>query len=103
MSNNTRTFENGAHRNNDAGKPKMSLIPHEAFQRVMDRFRAGADVFGPNNWQNGMPLTELYDSANRHLQGWFSGDKSEDHMAAAVWNILCAMWMEKNKPEFDDR
>lgn len=98
-----RTFETGAHRNDDAGKPKMSLIPHEELIRVLDRYRTGADRFGANNWKNGMKLTELYDSAQRHLTSWFMGDTTEDHAAAAVWNIMGAMWMEKNKPEMDDR
>lgn len=98
-----REFETGAHRNDDAGKPKMSLIPHAELIRVLDRYRNGADRFGANNWQHGMPLAELYDSAQRHLMAWFMKDATEDHAAAAVWNILCAMWIEKNKPEMDNR
>jgi hypothetical protein len=50
-----------------------------------------------------MQLSELYNSAQRHLMAWYMKDASEDHAAAAVWNILCAMWMEKNKQEMDDR
>ena len=98
-----RKFETGAHRNDDAGKPKMSLIPHAELMRVLDRYRAGADKFGAHNWKNGMQLSELYDSAQRHLTSWYMKDQSEDHAAAAVWNILCAMWMEQNKPQMDDR
>lgn len=98
-----RSFSTGAHRNDDAGKLKMSLVPHKELQRVMKRYRDGADKFGANNWQHGMPLSELYDSCQRHLMAWFTGDKSEDHAAAAVWNILCAMWMEENSAEMDDR
>lgn len=98
-----RTFETGAHRNDDIGKPKMSLIPHEELMRVLVHYRAGADSKGANNWKLGMKLTELYDSAQRHLTSWFMGDKTEDHAAAAIWNIMGAMWMEKNKPEMDDR
>jgi len=101
--NKKRTFETGAHRNDDAGKNKMSLVPHKELMRVMKRYRDGADNFGANNWQNGMKLTELYDSAQRHLMAWFMKEGDEDHAAAAVWNILCAMWMEKNKQEMDDR
>lgn len=98
-----REFDTGAHRNDDTGKPKMSLLPHAEINRVLERYRAGAEKFGAHNWKNGMPLSELYDSAQRHLMQWFMKDNSEDHAAAAVWNILCAMWMEKNKEHLDDR
>lgn len=101
--NEIREFTTGARRNNDAGKPKMSLMPHNELMRVLERYRAGAEKFGAHNWKNGMQLSELYDSAQRHLTSWYMQDQSEDHAAAAVWNILCAMWMEQNKPEMDDR
>lgn len=101
--NKIRSFTTGAVRNEDIGKFKMSLIPHEELIRVAQRYREGADAKGKNNWQLGIQLTELYDSAQRHLTSWFMGDKAEDHAAAAIWNIMGAMWMEKNKPEMDDR
>lgn len=101
--NELRKFNTGAHRNDDAGKPQMALIPHDELMRVLDRYRAGADKFGANNWKKGMQLSELYNSAQRHLIAWYMKDASEDHAAAAVWNILCAMWMENNKQEMDDR
>jgi hypothetical protein len=98
-----RLFSTGAVRNSDEGKPKMSLLPHKEFIRVLMRYREGADIRGDHNWKNGMQLSELYNSAQRHLMAWFMKDVSEDHAAAAVWNILCAMWMEQNKQEMDDR
>lgn len=51
-----------------------------------------------------MPLSAYYDSAQRHMFKWWNGDVDEDHAAAAVWNILCAMWTEKHlKQTQDDR
>lgn len=101
--NEIRKFATGAVRNDDVGKPQMSLIPHAELLRVLDRYRDGANKFGPHNWKCGMQLSELYNSAQRHLMAWYMKDASEDHAAAAVWNILCAMWMEQNKQEMDDR
>ncbi len=101
--NEIRKFATGAVRNDDAGKPQMSLIPHAELLRVLERYRDGAVKFGASNWKCGMQLSELYNSAQRHLMAWFMKDASEDHAAAAVWNILCAMWMEQNKQEMDDR
>ena len=98
-----RSFGTGAIRNDATGKPRMSLLPHDEILRVLERYREGAASKGEDNWKLGMPVREMYDSAQRHLMAWWMGDKSEDHAAAAVWNILGAMWMEKNKPEMDSR
>ena len=39
-----RLFSTGAIRNSDEGKPKMSLLPHKEFIRVLMRYREGADI-----------------------------------------------------------
>mgnify|MGYP000243423839 CR=1 FL=1 len=98
-----RQFETGAQRDTGEGKPRMSLIPIEELDRVARHYTTGAAKYGANNWKKGMPLSVYYDSAQRHMMKWYFGDKSEDHLAAAVWNILGAMWTEQNKPEMDDR
>lgn len=90
-----RQFDSGAQRDTDEGKLRMSLIPHEELQRVMKRYLDGANKYGENNWTKGMPLSVYYDSAMRHLMEWWRGDESEDHAAAVVWNMLCAMWTER--------
>ena len=92
-----RQFQSGAQRDNGTDKLRMSLIPQQELKRVMKRYLDGAEKYGENNWMKGMPLSVYYDSATRHLQEWFAGDTNEDHAAAAVWNILCAMWTEKNQ------
>lgn len=99
-----RTFDTGAQRDQDTNKPQMSLMPHDELIRVMNHYKSGAKKYGANNWKNGMPLSVYYDSAQRHLLKWWQGDTTEDHAAAAVWNIMCAMWTEKNKQDtMDDR
>lgn len=91
-----RQFDTGAQRDTSDGKLRMSLIPQQELQRVMKRYLDGAEKYGENNWMRGMPLSVYYDSAHRHLNAWWSGDDDEDHAAAAVWNMLCAMWTENN-------
>jgi hypothetical protein len=91
-----RHFDTGAQRDNDDGKLRHSLIPHEELNRIYKRFLDGAEKYGTNNWMKGMPLSVYYDSAMRHLQAWWTGDENEDHIAAACWNMLCAMWTENN-------
>lgn len=99
----TRKFETGAQRDTATGKPRMSLVPVDELMRVASHYTSGGEKYGFNNWKKGMTTSVYYDSAQRHLMKWWRGDTDEDHMAAAVWNILGAMWTEKNKPDMDDR
>jgi len=98
-----RLFDSGAQRDTGDGKLCMSLVPIKELERVMERYRSGGAKYGDNNWTKGMPLSVYYDSANRHMMQWWQGDESEDHAAAVVWNMMCAMWTENNKKDLDDR
>ena len=91
-----RHFDTGAQRDTADGKLRMSLIPQKELERVMKRYLSGAQKYGENNWMKGMPLSVYYDCAHRHLSAWWSGEDDEDHAAAVVWNMLCAMWTESN-------
>jgi len=95
-------FSTGAQRDDRKGKLRMSLVPHKGLDRIMKRYLDGAETYGENNWLKGMPHSALYDSANRHLMQWWSKDSSEDHLAAAAWNIICLMQLENNS-DLDDR
>jgi len=94
MTDNNRHFDTGAQRDTGDGKLRMSLIPQQELKRVMKRYLDGAEKYGENNWMNGMPLSVYYDCAHRHLEAWWRGENDEDHAAAVVWNMLCAMWTE---------
>ena len=98
-----RKFETGAQRDSGTGKPRMSLVPHCALYGLMDRFLTGAEAYGENNWRLGMKHSVLYDSAMRHLMADFTGDASEPHLEAALWNICCMIQMRAEHPELDDR
>lgn len=70
--------------------------------QVSKHFEEGAKKYGENNWKRGLPLHCYLDSAVRHFLKWFRGDKDEPHDRAFIWNILCAIWTYKHKPELDD-
>ena len=69
---------------------------------VAKHFEEGAKKYGENNWQKGIPLHSYMDSAIRHYLKHQVKIKDEPHDRAFVWNILCAIWTVKNKPELDD-
>jgi hypothetical protein len=65
-------------------------------------YEAGCKKYGDRNWEKGIPLHCYIDSACRHLMKHYRGDKDENHYLAFVWNLTCAIWTHRNKPELID-
>ena len=89
-------FETGAHRDTCEGKGDMSLLPWEALERISIHYQLGAKKYGRNNWKKGMPSERYVDSAVRHLYKALKGFRDEDHLAAAAWNVMAAIWNDEN-------
>lgn len=62
------------------------------FEALGQAFREGLTKYGPHNWRRGMPVSECLNHAIRHLLLWESGDREEDHLGHALWNILVAYY-----------
>lgn len=69
---------------------------------VSKQFEDGAKKYGDNNWKKGIPLHCYIDSAIRHFIKFCRGDQDEPHDRAFCWNIVCAIWTYRNKPEMID-
>lgn len=69
---------------------------------VAKHFEEGAEKYGENNWQKGIPVHSYIDSAIRHLLRYWNNENDERHDRAFCWNILCAIWTCENKPELND-
>lgn len=69
---------------------------------VAKHFEEGAKKYGENNWQKGIPVHCYIDSAGRHYLKFLRGDKDEPHDRAFCWNIMCAIWTCKHKPELNE-
>lgn len=87
-------FETGAQRDIQAGKGRYDLLPAHALHRLARHFENGAVKYGDNNWRKGIPTNRYMDSGMRHLVNYMLGDRSEDHLAAAAWNIMCLIETE---------
>lgn len=74
----------------------------DMFLEVSKHFEEGAEKYGENNWQKGLPAKCYINSAVRHYLKWLRGDNDEPHDRAFVWNILCCIWTCQNKPELND-
>ena len=69
---------------------------------VSKHYEDGSKKYSERNWEKGIPLHCFIDSAVRHYIKARRGDNDEPHERAFVWNILGAMWTQKNLPEMID-
>lgn len=97
-----REFASGAVRDIQEGKGRLDLLPACAILRVARHFEAGAKKYDDRNWEKGIPVHSFIDSALRHLMKYLDGQDDEDHLCAAAWNCLCAMWTEEKRPDLQD-
>jgi hypothetical protein len=74
----------------------------EMLLEVSVHFEQGAKKYAERNWELGIPLHCYIDSAVRHFLKAARGDADERHDRAFCWNLLCALWTLKHKPELDD-
>ncbi len=95
-------FETGAVRDMSAGKGRMDLLPFTAIMELSKHCEAGAVKYGERNVDKGIPQHSLINSGLRHLAKYVRGDKDENHLVAALWNIAWAVEQDVNKPELND-
>ena len=73
-----------------------------AIFEVSKHYEAGAKKYAERNWEKGIPLHCYIDSGVRHYLKYLRGDNDEPHDRAFIWNMLGALWTQKNKPELID-
>jgi hypothetical protein len=88
-------FSTGARRNDATGKGKYVLITPFGMKRIAGVYERGALAHGLRNWEQGIPISRLLDSAIRHIYQYIEGCKKEDHLAQGAWNLFAAMHMEE--------
>lgn len=88
-------FATGSVRDTREGKGRYDLISTIALRRLAQHYENGAVKYGDRNWEKGQPLNRYWDSAVRHLINWLEGERSEDHLAAAAWNVFSIIHTEE--------
>jgi hypothetical protein len=94
-SGNRQDFGTGAVRDIQEGKGRYDLLPTIAIKRLAEHFEKGAVKYGIDNWKKGIPLRRYLDSCLRHTFKYLNGDRDEDHLAAAIWNLACLLETEE--------
>lgn len=95
-------YGTGAVRETECHKGRCDLLPMVALIRLSKQFENASSKYPERNWEKGLPMHTFIDSALRHLFKYMDGQTDEDHLCAAAWNILCAMWTEEKRPEMQD-
>lgn len=95
-------FTSGAVRDMHEGKGRCDLLPMCALLRLARHYENGCKKYGDRNWEKGIPGHSFADSAMRHLMKYMDGQDDEDHLIAAVWNLLGLAWTEEKHPELID-
>jgi len=81
---------------------RCDLLPAAAILKLSRYFANSLSKYPERNWELGLPMHGFLDSAMRHLLKYLDGLRDEDHLTAACWNIICAMWTEEKLPEMQD-
>ncbi len=88
-------FKTGATRDMQEGKGRYDLMPPRAMFRLAQHFEDGAKKYGERNWEKGIPLNSFINSALRHIFNYMAGERGEDHLIAAAWNMIAAAETEE--------
>ena len=95
-------FSTGAVRDMSIGKGNMVVMPWSAILRVSKHYENGARKYGPENYKRGIPTSSFADSAMRHMAKYLAGADDEDHLSAAIFNLLGIALMEEEHPDMCD-
>lgn len=85
-----REFKTGAVRDINENKGRFDLLPMLALKDLAIHFQKGCQKYGDRNWEKGIPISNLVDSGLRHAVEFVLGYEDEDHLIAAIWNLINA-------------
>ncbi len=93
---------------NDAGKPRISLIPKDAIWGIARGLSYGEKKYGTHNFRNGIEYSRLADACLRHLTAWLEcenidSESGNSHLDHALASLAMLKFMEVHRPEMDDR
>ena len=101
-SGNRTEFQSGAVRDCKKGVGRMDLLPCTAIIELSKHCENGALKYGERNVDKGIPQHSFIDSGLRHLFKYLRGDRDENHLVAALWNIAWAVEQDVTKPHLQD-
>jgi hypothetical protein len=101
MSNERHEYTTGAVRSADCDVVRYDLISPIGLRALAQTYHEGAEKFGAHNWENGMPVADLLNHAIAHIYNFLGGDRSEDHLGHATWNLIGAIHSFEKWPDLN--
>jgi len=96
-----RDFGTGAVRDITIGKGRFDLVPWEVVKHLAVHYQKGAEKYDDRNWEQGIPVSSFFDSAMRHAAEFYMGLEDENHLIAAIWNLVSMyqtiLWIERGE------
>lgn len=95
-------YQTGAVRSADAESVRYDLISPIGLKAVAEACAEGAEKYDDYNWERGMPASDLLNHALRHIYEFLAGDRSENHLGHAAWNLLGAIHSLEQWPHLNE-
>jgi hypothetical protein len=92
----------------DSNKAPLELLPFEALELAAQVMAFGEKKYAAFNWTKGFKYRRLIGAAMRHLNQYNSGEDVDSesnisHVGHALCCLMFLAYMEKHRPELDDR
>lgn len=94
-------YDTGAERSADCDDVRYDLITPIGLRALAKTYAEGAAKFGAHNWENGMPAADMLNHAISHIFSFLGGNRNEDHLGHAAWNVLGAIHSLEKWPEIN--
>jgi len=98
----TAKFGTGAVRSDTFEEFRYDLVSPIGIREVARACAEGAEKYGDWNWEKGMPVHDLLNHAIAHIYSFLSGDRSEQHLGHAAWNLLAAIHSHELWPHMNE-
>jgi hypothetical protein len=80
---------------------RYDLISPIGLRRVAEACHEGAVKYGAFNHEKGLPISVYLNHAMAHISKYLAGDRSEDHLGHASFNLLFACHSEELWPHLN--
>lgn len=94
------TFPSGAKRS--TLEARYDLLSPVGMRRAAEAADHGEKKYGQYNCERGLTVGTYLNHALAHIYDYLSGDRSEDHLGHAAWNLLFACHSEEVTPELNE-
>ncbi len=83
-------------------KTDYSQLSHVALRLMAETQHEGNERYGRGNWQKGLPVSQLLSHGLEHILKFMNGDRSENHLGHALWNLEKAAHFMETRPDLID-